>query len=80
MTRTRAKIESMTLNKNSTTHFACDEQLSKLGGKTPCCGFSGHECYNPKSHSKKDCREHHPVLLKEPAGFQGFHDEDYKDL
>jgi len=33
--------------------------------------------YDPKSHSKKDCRNDHPELNKIPFGFQGFHDEDY---
>lgn len=26
------------------THFACEEQLKKLGGKTPCCECMGHVC------------------------------------
>lgn len=26
------------------SHYACDEQLKKLGGKTPCCECTRHEC------------------------------------
>lgn len=35
------------------THFACDEQLKKLGGKTPCCGCSGHLCKSTETNVEK---------------------------
>jgi len=33
--------------------------------------------YDPKSHKAADCRNDHPVPVKLPFGFRGFHLEDY---
>lgn len=30
--------------KNHTTHYACQEQLDKYGGKTIGCCCTGHKC------------------------------------
>ena len=29
---------------NHETHYACAEQLNKLGGEAPCCGCFSHPC------------------------------------
>lgn len=31
------------------THFACQEMIDKLGGKTGCCGCNNHDCRQPQA-------------------------------
>ena len=45
------------------THYACNEQMERLGADTPCCICFGHKCKKPKpmKRIKKECKhdEHH---------------------
>lgn len=45
---------------NGTTHYCCDEQLYKNGGKVECCGCTHHKCKDKlestaKWNKDKDC-------------------------
>ena len=42
------------------THFACAARLNELGGKTPCCECSGHQC---KTEVMPNGTEIRPVYL-----------------
>lgn len=49
------------------THYACNEQMERLGADTPCCICFGHKCKQLKA-IKKECdackpREHGIVIV-----------------
>ena len=35
------------------THFACQEMVEKYGGKTQCCGCTGHKCTPTTPENRK---------------------------
>lgn len=37
---------------NGITHYACDEMIKKHGGKTKCCGCTGHKCTDQSSEDR----------------------------
>ena len=50
------------------THYACNEQMERLGADTPCCICFGHKCKQLKA-IKKECdackpREHGIVIVE----------------
>ena len=45
----------MTHTPNSTTHWACTEQIDKLKGDVVCCECTKHKCYGKREVENSEC-------------------------